>query len=156
MYAKEVCDVNVSQMKDSFSYRGHLQAAALFDTPCFTKYSKQFPQDFLDKVCSAYSFLCKHQLKSELEVLYSRDDFKDITGTFNYFSFILQNDLKHTFLETTKLLQIILTTPMTNADSERCFSTFKRIKSLYVYKKLEASRVFYEAQREMTTSTCWP
>ena len=34
-----------------------------------------------------------------------------------------------TFCETSKLLKILATTPMTASKSERCFSTLKRIKS---------------------------
>ncbi|KAK0136743.1 Zinc finger MYM-type protein 1 [Merluccius polli] len=33
------------------------------------------------------------------------------------------------FSETLKLLRILITTPMTTAESERCFSTLKRIKT---------------------------
>ena len=37
-------------------------------------------------------------------------------------------NLTSTFSEVVKLLKILITTPMTTAESERCFSSLKRIK----------------------------
>nr|CAH7728861.1 unnamed protein product [Callosobruchus chinensis] len=47
----------------------------------------------------------------------------------NFLSLILQSDLKDVFAETMKFLKIILTTPVTTAEAERCYSTLKRVKS---------------------------
>ena len=38
-------------------------------------------------------------------------------------------NLQETFSETVALLNILITTPMTTAEAERCFSTLKRIKT---------------------------
>ena len=38
-------------------------------------------------------------------------------------------NLQVTFSETVSLLNILITTPMTTAEAERCFSTLKRIKT---------------------------
>ena len=38
-------------------------------------------------------------------------------------------NLQETFSETVSLLNILITTPMTTAEAERCFSTLKRIKT---------------------------
>lgn len=127
--AKEVCDVITTQMKDRFTYRGHLQAAELFNKDSYSKYSKKFPMDILDSVTTFYPMLCKNRLKTELEVLYSRSDLSEIVGAMNIISFIFGNNLQETFTEITKLLNIIVTTPMTTAEPERNFSTLKRIKT---------------------------
>jgi hypothetical protein len=37
--------------------------------------------------------------------------------------------VKEIFCEVTKLLEIIITTPLTTSESERCFSTLKRVKT---------------------------
>ena len=42
---------------------------------------------------------------------------------------IHENNLQEALSETVSLLQIIITTPMTSAESERNFSTLKRIKT---------------------------
>lgn len=39
------------------------------------------------------------------------------------------NNLEEVFSETVTLLKILITTPMTTAEAERCFSTLKRIKT---------------------------
>nr|CAH7738483.1 unnamed protein product [Callosobruchus chinensis] len=73
--------------------------------------------------------LSKSRLKTELEIIYSREDLKEIVGAMNLLSFILENNLNETFIETSKILKIIVTTPMTTAEAERTFSTLKRIKT---------------------------
>jgi hypothetical protein len=42
---------------------------------------------------------------------------------------MFENELNQTFLESVKLLQLILTIPATTVSVERSFSAFKRIKS---------------------------
>lgn len=128
-FAKEVYDVIILQMKDRFSYRGHLQAAQLFNSESVPKYSKEFPVGILDTVCSSYPFLDQTRLKTEFEVIYSRPDFSQIIGATNFLTLLLQHNLTDIFPETIKILKIILTTPMTTAESERCFSTLKRVKT---------------------------
>ena len=41
----------------------------------------------------------------------------------------INNNISATFSETVKLLNILCTLPMTTVESERCFSTLKRIKT---------------------------
>ena len=84
----------------------------------------------LESTVMHYPMLDKQKLLGELAVLYSRQDLV----TFKSLSEFLQllgslNLTTTTFCEITKLLNIIITTPMTTAESERCFSTLKRIKT---------------------------
>nr|CAH7755641.1 unnamed protein product [Callosobruchus chinensis] len=127
--AKEVCDTITTQMKDRFSFRGHLQAAYLFNKDKYSEFAKKFPVTVLNEVASFYPMLSKSRLKTELEIIYSREDLKEIVGAMNLLSFILENNLNETFIETSKILKIIVTTPMTTAEAERTFSTLKRIKT---------------------------
>ncbi|CAH1961462.1 unnamed protein product [Acanthoscelides obtectus] len=127
--AKEVCDIIIVQTKERLSYRGHLEAASLLDTQNFTNYSRYFPAKILNSVVTYYPMVNKEKLKTELEVMYMREDFKNITGGLNLLSLLTNNNLEETFSEVTKLLQIIITTPMSTSEAERCFSTLKRIKS---------------------------
>ncbi|CAH1988766.1 unnamed protein product [Acanthoscelides obtectus] len=127
--SKEVCDIIIVQTKERLSYRGHLEAASLLDTQNFTNYSRYFPAKILNSVVTYYPMVNKEKLKTELEVMYMREDFKNITGGLNLLSLLTNNNLEETFSEVTKLLQIIITTPMSTSEAERCFSTLKRIKS---------------------------
>ena len=44
-----------------------------------------------------------------------------------YYKFLVDNNLD--FFETKTVVEIVLTTPVTSAKSERCFSTLKNIKT---------------------------
>ena len=96
-FTKELCDVIILQMKDIFSYRGHMEAARLFNSESIPKYSKEFPVGILDTVCSSYPLLDQTCLKTELEVIYSRLDFNQIIGATNFLTLLLQHNLTDIF-----------------------------------------------------------
>ncbi|CAH1103808.1 unnamed protein product [Psylliodes chrysocephalus] len=127
--AKDICDIIIFQSKERFSYRGHLEAASLLSPENFLKYSKKFPKVLLNSVVGFYTMLSKEKLKIELEVIYMRGDFRNIVGALNLLSFMTNNNLDETYSEAIKLLKIVITTPMSTAEPERCFSTLKRIKT---------------------------
>jgi len=127
--AKEVCDSILLQCQERFKFTGHLEASRLLECSNFNLFTKQFPLAVLNNVTSLYPCLDKLKLKSELEVLYIRPDlgsFKGLIGLLQSFETL---NLSATFCELTKLLKILITTPMTTAESERNFSTLKRIKT---------------------------
>ena len=127
--AKEVCDVILSQCQERFQFTGHLEANRLLDSCNFTDFAKQFPVGIVNSITTFYPCLSKQKLKSELEVLYSRPDlnsFKSLSSLLK--SFVVLN-LTETFCELTKLIKILITTTMITAESERSFSTSKRIKT---------------------------
>lgn len=129
MEAKEVCDVIICQAKERFSFTGHLVAANLFLPECFPKYVQCFPDKYLNLTVQAYPFLDSKKLRTELGVIYCRNEFKCISGAMALFSFIHESNLVETFGECLKLLKIIITIPMTTSEAERCFSTLKRVKT---------------------------
>ena len=127
--AKEICDVILSQCQERFQFTGHLEASRLLDSCNFADFAKVFPVGIVSSFTTFYPCLSNQKLKSELEVLYSRPDlnsFKSLSGLLK--SFVVLN-LTETFCELTKLMKILITTPMTTAESERSFSTLKRIKT---------------------------
>ena len=77
----------------------------------------------------AYPLLNQSKLKNELSLIYSNDEFKNCRGAVALYQLFKQNNLQDTFSETVALLKIQITTPMTTDESERCFSTLKRIKT---------------------------
>lgn len=127
--AKEVCDVVMNQVHDRFAFTGHIEAATLLYSDSFEKFSTIFPESTLCSTVLHYPMLHKERLKTELEVIYKRPDFRQVKGALPLLTFILENNLKSTFKETLKLLRIIVTTPMSTAEAERCFSTLARIKT---------------------------
>ncbi|GBL78897.1 hypothetical protein AVEN_48874-1 [Araneus ventricosus] len=118
-----------NQVKEKFCFISDCSAVSLLEAPKFQKYEKKFPTQILDQTTDVYSMLQKDRLKTELRVIYSRSDFKNITGAISLLQFITENNLQTKFPETYKLLLIIVTTPVTTAEAERCFSTLKRVQT---------------------------
>ncbi|CAH2004849.1 unnamed protein product [Acanthoscelides obtectus] len=112
--ATEVCE-NIISTKRSFGSR------IPFFPEHFEEYCGKFPDDKLETTCLAYSELEKSRLKTELSVIYARNDCRDLHGTLSLFKFLIQNSLEETLKETKKLLEIIVTTPMSTSEAERKF-----------------------------------
>ena len=75
-----------------------------------------------------YPELNKRKLKTELFVLYERNDIWTYLTAVALSKTIARDNLHEVFSEILKLLKILVT-PMTTAEPERCFSTLKRIKT---------------------------
>lgn len=74
--------------------------------------------------------LAEQKLKGELSLLYSREDIFRGKNLSNLLGSLSSDELMlEIFSELIKLLKIVITTPMTTAEPERCFSTLKRIKT---------------------------
>ena len=127
--AKEVCDVIICEAKTRFNFTGHHMASNLFSPEMFGQYTSKFPDKALKNVCTVYNFLDKVKLSHELSSIYSAEEFQSLPGAVNLLDFIVDNNLEKTFSESTKLLKLVLTVPMTSVEAERCFSTLKRIKT---------------------------
>lgn len=124
----EVCDVIIKNAKERFTFTNHLGAASLFNSDNFDNYNRSFPEYNLDLTCEAYS-LEKQRLRTELSVLYSNFQCRALKGAVPLLKFIISNKLDETLVETKKLLEILVTTPMITAEAERTFSTLNRIKT---------------------------
>ena len=92
----------------------------------FELYRNSFPDNYVKENASNYTMLKKDKLKCELSVLYANNNF---SGISNITELINENGFDETFSEVSKLLEIVLVTPISIADSERSFSTMKRIKT---------------------------
>ena len=77
----------------------------------------------------AYPMWEKLKLQSELTVIYGRQDFYNCSGAVPLLQLFYDNNLIGTFSETVRLLNILITIPMTSCEAERCFSTLKRVKT---------------------------
>ncbi len=97
---KEACNAVISQVEQRFSQSDHLIAAKLVDSSLFLQFVLSFPTSELDCAVKLWP------------VEKTRE-----------------NNLEEAFAETVTLLKMIITTPMTMSESERNFSTLKRIKN---------------------------
>lgn len=127
--AKETCDIITTQIKTRFSFTTSCSAVSLFESQKFEEFEQKFPEKLLEDTVNVYSFLEKNRLKTELEIIYKRTDFRNMRGAVSLLQFFIENNLLSSFSESYKLLLIIATIPMTTAEAERCFSTLKRIKT---------------------------
>ena len=128
--AKEVCDAIICHINDRFAFTNHLVSSRLVDVNLFPSFAKIFPEKELEEAVRTYPSLVKAQLRTELEVLYSRSDFHKADGAVAMLQILIENNLhEDTFQQLSELLRIIVTTPMTSSEPERCFSTLKRIKT---------------------------
>lgn len=127
--AKETCDIITTQIKTRFSFTTSCSAVSLFESQKFEEFEQKFPEKLLEDTVNVYSFLEKNRLKTELEIIYKRTDFRNMRGAVSLLQFFIENNLLSSFSESYKLLLIIATIPMTTTEAERCFSTLKRIKT---------------------------
>ena len=124
-----MCDIILSHAADRFEYRGHLLAAQLLVSSRFEEFHQTFPESLLTEAVAAYPLLQKESLRTELACVYSRDDFREVVGALGLLELFREYEVTNVFPQATSLLQIVITTPVVTAESERCFSTLKRIKT---------------------------
>ena len=124
-----MCDTILSHAKERYSFTKHLISATLLQGDLFPQHSVKSPDSALETTVKAYPTLDKAKLKTELSLVYENEEFKACSGALALFQVFMENNLQDTFSETVSLLKILITTPMTTAESERCFSTLKRIKT---------------------------
>lgn len=127
--SKEVCDTILDHTKERFSFTDHLVSATLLQGEMFERYQHSFPDEALNTTVSSYPMLNKAKLKTELSLIYENPEFKHCCGALALYQVLMGYNLQETFSETVALLKIVITTPMTTAEAERCFSTLKRIKT---------------------------
>ena len=127
--AKEVCDVILTQMDLRFQFTEHLCISTLLQETRFENFRVSFPENMLNNCVELFPVFDKDKLCTELTVIYSREEFRNIGGCVNLVQYIRANNLVSTFSEVLKLLKIAITLPLTTSEPERCFSTLKRVKT---------------------------
>ena len=127
---KEACDTMIAQVEDRFSKSDHLIAAQLVDCSLFPKFVKSGEAQLTCAIkLWPTALMNKGKLQTELALLYGHTELHTGKSALLLFQAIRENNLQEALSETCTLLSIIITTPMTSAESERNFSTLKRIKT---------------------------
>lgn len=93
----------------------------------------------LKTTVAAYPVFEVQRLKTELSIIYTRQDFRQTNGVVAFLNMLRANNLEEPFRGTIKLLEII-TIPKTTAEAERCFSTLKRVKN-FLRNSMEEDRL---------------
>uniref|UniRef100_H3A7F9 TTF-type domain-containing protein n=1 Tax=Latimeria chalumnae TaxID=7897 RepID=H3A7F9_LATCH len=123
--AREVCDIIIVHAQERFAFTKHLVSTKLLQSDLFERHNQCFPLQTLTSTMHAYPMLNKERLHTELLVIYGKPEFHGASGTMALFRLFLKNNLQDTFSESVKLLRILITTPITTVESERCFSKLK-------------------------------
>lgn len=119
----------MSHAKERFSFTKHLVSATLLQGDLFQQHRRKFPDAALEATVEAYPSLDKGRLQTELSLIYDNEEFQSCSGALALYQVLMENNLQDTFSETVSLLNILITTPMTTSELERCFSTLNRIKT---------------------------
>ena len=138
-----VCDQVKSDCMERFAFTNHLVAATLLESSNFKHFNSKFPTAALQATVEAYPFLHKKKLQSELEILYCRPELRKSSGALSLLQLLLEDDMsvmKDQFNECVQLMKVIVTTPMTSSEAERCFSTLNRIKN-YLRNSMKTDRL---------------
>ncbi|XP_022182247.1 uncharacterized protein LOC111042064 [Myzus persicae] len=129
LLAIEICNSLIDITKDRLEFTQHLTAVKLFQSEKYPVYTKKFPIHLLQCTDYCYPFFDKDRLKTELNVLYYRDDFRTLSGIIPTHQYILKNNMIDTFKEVILLLRILITVPPMTTGQQNSFSTLKRIKT---------------------------
>ncbi|KAJ4441122.1 hypothetical protein ANN_10972 [Periplaneta americana] len=125
--AEEACDI-ITDINDRALFNDHLSAAVLFYSSLCSKHRTAFHEIELKTSVRMFK-LNSQELRNELNVLYNSTEFGNASGALALLNCSYEN-LLELLPETVKLLQIIIATiPMITGETERCFSTLKRIKT---------------------------
>ena len=125
---KEACDTITEEVKENFGSLDIFRSFSIVNPAEFEFYRNSFLNNYVKEIASNYTMLNKDKLKCEFSVLYANDNFSAISNINELLKFINENGLDETFSKVSKLLEIVLVTPISTADSERSFSTMKQKK----------------------------
>lgn len=124
----------------------------LLDCQLFPVYQNKFSNENLTAVVKSYPFLEQTKLKTELQIIFSRNDFREMRRVTDLLEFLIENNLYEPFGEVITLLKLITTIPMTMAEAERGFFTLKRVKTLsrsIMHEKRSSALVMLSIEKEM-------
>lgn len=128
--ALEVCDAIIQTTTERFEFLTHLVIASFFNPKRFEKYkSTDIPGETLCTIVEAFPDIVQlDKLISEFSVTYTYTDFKKFKAAVPFMNTLRINNLEKTFEETLKLLELIITIPMSTSEADRCFLTSKNLR----------------------------
>ncbi|KAF3837872.1 hypothetical protein F7725_009640, partial [Dissostichus mawsoni] len=85
---------DIQKIRERFSFTNHLVSATLLQGDRFEEYKMAFPEDALRKTLKAYPMLNGSKLKTELSLIYSKEEFKACRGAMDLFQLFMENNLE--------------------------------------------------------------
>ena len=105
------------KLKKNFGFSDIFRSFSIVNPAEFELYRNSFPDNYVKEIAWNYTMLKKDKLKCELFVLYANDNFSGISNISELLKFINENEFDETFSEVSKLLEIVLVTPISTTDS---------------------------------------
>ncbi|XP_022174114.1 uncharacterized protein LOC111036406 [Myzus persicae] len=127
--AVEICNILIDTTKDRLKFTKHLSAVKLFQSEKYPVYKEKFPIKLLQCTFHCYPFFDKDRLRTELVVMYYRDEFRSLSGIIPTYQYMLKNNMIDTFKEVILLLRLLITVPPMTTGQENSFSTLRSIKT---------------------------
>ena len=126
----EIIDHILLSLRERFVDMQEYAFFELLDVDKFEQFSGSFPMQHVDGLRNKYSniFDCK-SLINELKYMYIDSDFKKCKSVKSIYELIYKLKLTSALPEATKLIQLLLTIPLTSVANERSFSALNRIRS---------------------------
>lgn len=126
--AYEILDCIIVQMEIRFADLSKIEFVELLNKESFSIFAKTFPNKQLQNLFATFkNIFDEGKLKNELIIIYL-DEYKHFNPQ-QLLEYIVDNELETVYPETTKLVSICLTIPITTASSERAMSALKRVKT---------------------------
>lgn len=94
----------------------HLVSATVLQADRFEQYTVVFPEDALSRTLKVYPVLSGSKLKTELSLIYCKEEFRSYRGAVDLLQLFMENNLEEVFSETVTLLKILISTHMTTAE----------------------------------------
>lgn len=134
--ALECCDLIVDSVKSRFEAKDNLACFELVDPAEFKNFKNGFPKDISYSI-KFYPSLDEEKLKNEVRVLYDNENITSIKTCNELYTFLCENGLQTPFSESSRLLNISLTTPIVTSQPERRFSSLTKIQNYLANTRVE-------------------
>ncbi|XP_058629145.1 zinc finger MYM-type protein 1-like isoform X2 [Onychostoma macrolepis] len=92
--AAEVCDTILLHTMERFSFTNHLVSATLMQVDRFEQYTVVFPEEALSGTLKAYPVLSGSKLKTELSLIYCKEEFRICRGAVDLLQLFMENNLE--------------------------------------------------------------
>ncbi|KAK5623017.1 hypothetical protein CRENBAI_021024 [Crenichthys baileyi] len=88
--AEEACNTILVHTWERFSFTDHLVCATVLQGDRFEKHHRSFPEDALQNTLKAYPMVNGSKLKTDLGLIYSKDEFRACCGAVDLFQLFMR------------------------------------------------------------------
>ncbi|XP_076031112.1 zinc finger MYM-type protein 1-like [Oratosquilla oratoria] len=148
-----IIDNILMSLRERFSGMQEYAFFELLDVNKFEEFANSFPMQHMDCLKNKYPGILDYKsLVNELKYMYIDSDFKKCKSINTILELLYKLELTSAMPESTKLIKLLLTIPLTSVANERSFSTLDRIRS-YLRSTMSQERLSSLARISIEKST---